>query len=68
MKTKTNLSKLQDVIFYQYLYPIYAREFLIDCANYEDFAELINTDFILSPEQWENVLNEWKLKESILKL
>jgi len=67
MKTKKDLRKLSDVIFYEYLYPIYAREFLIDCATYEEFANLIQKDFILSPEQWQNVLYEWELKESILK-
>jgi len=54
-------------IFYEKIYPLYAREFL--CGNnYESFAFLLSANFILSSEQWEYILEHWEEKESILSI
>ena len=34
--------------------------------NYQQYAEMIQLHFILTPEQWEAVLQEWEIKETIL--
>jgi hypothetical protein len=61
-----NLSKVEvSKVFYGYIYPVFAKEFLLG-NDYELFALHIGRYFILSPEQWEAVLNEWEIKETIL--
>ena len=66
MKQKVNLSAVHpSKVMYGYLYPIYAKDFLFG-SNYQTFAELVQESFVLTPEQWEAVLYEWELKESIL--
>jgi len=66
MKSIVNLSVIHpSKVFYSYIYPIFAREFLF-MNKYEDFANLLQLHFILTEAQWETVLNEWELKESIL--
>ncbi len=66
MKTKLNLSKVHhSKVFYGYIYPIYAKEFLFG-SDYELFALLLEKHFILTPEQWEIILTEWEFKEQIL--
>ena len=66
MKQKVNLSAIHPTkVFYGYLYPIYAKQFLFG-SNYQIFAELVQESFVLTPEQWEVILNEWEFKESIL--
>ena len=54
-------------IFYKIIYPIYAKEFLFG-SNYENFAKMLQTKFILNPEQWQYILEHWEEKESILKI
>ena len=54
-------------IFYKIIYPIYAKEFLFG-SNYENFAKMLQTKFILNPEQWQYILEYWDEKESILKI
>ena len=34
--------------------------------KYKAIAELVQESFVLTPEQWEAVLQEWELKETIL--
>jgi hypothetical protein len=66
MKQKVNLSAVHpSKVFYGYLYPLFARPFLFG-SNYQQFAEMVQMEFFLSPEQWEAVLQEWELKEKIL--
>lgn len=52
-------------MFYLYIYPLFAKEFLLG-DDYEKFAQLVSEVFILTSEQWECVLEEWNTKESIL--
>ena len=49
----------------EYIYPVYAKDFLL-MNNYEQFADLVQLTFILTPEQWQEVLQEWVYKETIL--
>jgi hypothetical protein len=66
IRNKRNLTNIHpSKIWSEYLYPIYARDFLFQ-DNYEFLADKINQLFILSPEQWEVVLNEWEFKERML--
>lgn len=66
MKTQIDLSKIHpSKVFYGYIYPVYAKDFLFG-SDYELFAQYISKSFILTSEQWEAVLQEWELKESIL--
>jgi len=66
MKSKVNLSAVHpSKVFYGYIYPIYAKQFLFG-NDYTLFAELVQESFILTPDQWNIVLFEWELKESIL--
>lgn len=52
-------------MFYLYVYPLFAKEFILG-DDYEKFAQLVSEVFILTSEQWEYVLEEWNIKESIL--
>ena len=63
---KIDLSKHKGEVFYKYIYPLFAQDFLFNSEFYEDFANLISRDFKLNPTQWEYILSEWELKESIL--
>jgi len=66
MKSIVNLSAIhRSNFFFDYIHPVFAREFLF-MNKYEDFANLLQLHFILTEAQWETVLNEWELKESIL--
>lgn len=66
MKEKVNLTAVHpSKVMYGYLYPAYAKEFLF-MNKYEQYAEMIQLHFILTSEQWDAVLQEWELKESIL--
>jgi len=62
---KVDLTKVKGEVFYKYIYPVFPTEFLYNC-NYEKFAELVNMLFVLNKKQWESVLNEWEIKESLL--
>ncbi len=48
------------------LYPMFAEPFLLS-NDYEVFAQLIQKQFTLTPEQWGYILKQWEFKESILK-
>ncbi len=52
---------------WNFLYPLYAKEFLTGVNSYEELANLIGADFDLTDKQWEAVLSEWEFKEEILK-
>ena len=66
MKKKIDLKHINvSKFFYEYLYPLMAKEFLF-MNNYEQFANLVQLHFILTSEQWELVLNEWEFKEMML--
>jgi len=66
MKEKVNLSAIHETkFFYGYLYQVFAKEFLF-MNNYQQFAEMVQLHFILTPKQWEVVLSEWEFKEQIL--
>ena len=60
-----DLTQIKGNIFYTYIYKKYAKQFLLS-NNYENFATLLQNDFILTPLQWNEVLNEWNIKQSIL--
>ena len=62
---KLDYSKSDKDIFYKIIYPIYAKEFLFG-SNYEYFATMISTNFILNSEQWEYILEHWEEKQNIL--
>jgi len=66
MRTKVNLKNIYKTkVFNEYIYPVFAKEFLFG-SDYEQFATLVQSMFILTPEQWECVLIEWEFKEQIL--
>lgn len=62
---KFDYSKSTEDIFYKIIYPLYAREFMFG-NNYEQFAFLVEANFILNAQQWEYILEHWDQKESIL--
>lgn len=62
-KDLTNLSSSD--LFYDNIYPELSREFLFG-NKYEVFAQQVQSKFILTPKQWEEVLQQWEQKESIL--
>lgn len=62
---KFDYSKSTEDIFYKVIYPVYAREFLFG-NNYEQFAFLVEANFILNAKQWKYILEHWEQKESIL--
>jgi hypothetical protein len=63
---KFDYSKSTKDIFWQIIYPLYAREFMYG-KSYESFAFIVSANFILNPEQWEYILEHWEQKESIVK-
>ena len=65
MKQKADLSKIGANVFYQYIYPIYHRDFLLG-SDYDVFAKKVQETFILNEKQWDSVLAEWEIKEDIL--
>lgn len=67
MKQKVNLTAFHpSKIFYGYVYPLTAKEFLF-MNNYEQYANnVVAPLFVLTPEQWEVILNEWEFKERLL--
>ena len=64
---KFDYSTSKEDIFYKVIYPMYAKEFLFG-SNYEQFAFLIQANFILNSEQWDYILDHWEQKESILNI
>jgi hypothetical protein len=64
---KFDYSKSTEDIFYKIIYPMYAKEFLFG-NSYENFAFLVEANFILNAQQWEHILEHWEQKETILKI
>jgi hypothetical protein len=64
--TKFDYSKSKEDIFFKVLYPLYANAFMFG-SDYENFAFLISSNFILNPQQWEYILEHWEEKEKIKK-
>ena len=64
---KFDYSNSKKDIFYEKIYPLYAREFLFS-SNYEGFCFLISANFILNAEQWQYILEHWEQKEAILTI
>lgn len=64
---KLDYSKIKKDIFYQVIYPLYAKEFLFN-SNYENFIFLVEANFILNKEQKEYIKEHWELKENILTI
>lgn len=62
---KFDYSKSTEDIFYKIIYPLYPREFMFG-NNYEQFAFLVEANFILNATQWGYILKHWEQKESIL--
>ena len=62
---KVDLSKTNGVVFYKYIYPLFAERFLFG-SNYVHFAEMVQEKFILNETQWEHILSEWEHKEDLL--
>ena len=62
---KFDYSKSTEDIFYKIIYPLYAREFMFG-NNYEQFAFLVEANFILNAHQLGYILEHWDQKESIL--
>ena len=58
-----DFSKSKEDIFYKVIYPLYARDFMFG-NNYEQFAFLVSTNFILNSQQWEYIVEHWEQKES----
>jgi len=63
---KIDLSEIKEDVFYKWIYPVFARDFLFGAMYYEDFANMVGNRFILSVEQWSEVLDEWEFKERLL--
>jgi hypothetical protein len=64
-RKKANLKKMGANVFYQFIYPILAKQFLLG-NDYDIFAKLVSEMFTLSTEQWSNVLSSWEMKEDLL--
>lgn len=62
---KIDLSRTSGEVFYKYIYPLFAEQFLFG-SNYLHFAEMVEERFILNETQWEYILSEWEIKESVL--
>ena len=54
-------------IFYKVIYPMYAREFLFG-NSYEYFIQTVEANFIINPDQRNNILIHWVQKERILAI
>jgi hypothetical protein len=65
MKAKINLSAFHPEKAWKMVYQVYTREFLFG-SDYEQFAEMVATEFTLTSEQWQQVLDEWEFKERML--
>jgi hypothetical protein len=62
---KANYSNVKGDIFYKNIYPVVAKDFFI-ISNYEQFASVVSSMFILNVEQWEYIYSHWEEKEAIL--
>ena len=65
IRKKANLKKMGANVFYQFIYPVFAKEFLLG-SDLKTFVKLVETMFILSEEQWSNTLSSWETKEDLL--
>lgn len=62
---KFDYSKSTEDIFFKIIYPLYMKEFLYG-SNYEQFAFIVEANFILNSQQWEYILEHWDEKEKIV--
>jgi hypothetical protein len=62
--TKFDFSEYNCDIFYNHIYPIYAKEFMFG-TSYEQFAKLLESNFIFNPKIWDYILEHWEYKESL---
>ena len=65
MRKKVNLKKFHSSKAWEYILKIYAREFLFG-RDYQIFAEKVQAEFELTPEQWDTILGEWEYKEEMI--
>jgi hypothetical protein len=66
MRERINLKKTYKTkVFGEYIYPVFHKEFLFG-SDYTEFAELVNSKFELSTDQWDCILIEWEFKEKLL--
>ncbi len=56
MKPQINLHPTK---IWAFIYPLYANEIVFG-KSYEKLADIIDDKFVLSPKQWEAILNEWE--------
>lgn len=61
-KNKLNLHPSK---VFQYIYPMFSKEFLLG-GNWSEFLTLVLNHFDLNHSQIEALKNEWDLKEEIL--
>lgn len=64
MRTKIDLSKSREDIFYKLIYPLYPREFMLGDV-YETFAQKVSEDFVLNSIQWEYILEHWEKRNFV---
>ena len=62
MKLKLNVHETK---VFGWIYPLFAKEFMFS-KRYETFAEEVQKYFELTESQWEELLDEWELKEGSL--
>ena len=58
MTTTKKVFKAHDSKLWEYFYPLYARVILLD--TYEQFAQEVQKDWTLTPEQWGILLSEYE--------
>lgn len=61
---KINYSKIKSDVFYQYIYPLYAKEFLFG-QDLEAFMFLLEANFTLSDIQKEYITEHWNTKTEL---
>lgn len=61
---KINYSKIKSDVFYQYIYPLYTKEFLFG-QDLEAFMFLLEANFTLSDIQKEYITEHWNTKTEL---
>jgi len=62
--TKIDFSNYSRDIFYSHIYPIYPKEFMFG-TKFEEFAKLLESNFIFNPKIWDYIVEHWEYKESL---
>jgi hypothetical protein len=60
-----DLTQIPGDVFYNHIYKKVAKEFLIG-NDYNTFADMLRKKFILTYDQWDEVVRSWEEKETIL--